>query len=109
MVGARLIARAIDAYMAVMPVEVTTMRKRRWLYTLVLAVGILWIGHSLLPLLHAMYSVNAPINGPTAHKMEEDERVMVDELNHRIRMTVLIVVATIAVSAGQALLDKHFS
>jgi hypothetical protein len=85
------------------------MRKRRWLYTLMLAVGLLWIGHSLVPLLHAMYSVNGPINGPTAHKMEEDEREMADEMNHRIRMTVIILVATIALREGQALLEQRWN
>lgn len=83
------------------------MRRRRWLYTLILAGGLLWIGHSLMPLLHAMYLANAPINGPTALKMEEDERIMVDELNHRIRMTVIIIVATIALREGQALVDRY--
>ncbi len=83
------------------------MRKRRLLYTLILAVGLLWIGQSLMPLFDAMVSANAPINGPTALKMEEDERIMVDEFNHRIRMTVIIMVATIALREGQALVERY--
>ncbi len=82
------------------------MRRRRWIYTLILGTGLLWVVNTRPAWIDPLRLVDTPVSGPAAVEFERDEQHRVDEMNRRIKVTAVSFLAAAVVLESLAFVGR---